>query len=48
MSQVPEDDILEEDEPLSAIGALNCTIGAGPPQIAEFTFENRWTSGPLK
>ena len=27
---------------------LQTSIGPGPPQMAEFTFENKWTSGPLK
>lgn len=27
---------------------LQTSVGTGPPQMAEFIFENKWTSGPLK
>ena len=27
---------------------MQSSIGTGPPQMSEFIFENKWTSGPLK
>lgn len=43
-----EDDDEQDCEESSEVNYLQTSIGTGPPQMAEFIFENKWTSGPLK
>lgn len=45
--EAPGDDA-EIDSDVEQQTVLQTPIGTGPPQMAEFYFENRWTSGPLK